>query len=403
MDNVISTKKVRAANLNMAIARTHEFTIQMVALIMSFGNLLAIALSVCSLVGGTVTLTALAFPGNYLMLALSGLVGAAISALTESLTIGSLIRLRLANKRIREITVKLEDETGFKAWKKRRRLTRAYRQERRQSLATAFVGVTISAVGGGIFYHTILAFLPLIANIAVSGLFAFVISVTFVANEVFKERQEEAIREGFLGGSLIDTAIREEVRRQSNKEIYTELIAYMSSPEAKAEIHKSAHQELLVILQGMSAKTTNEASNGGQYATPKDDNQRDTMTPETCQNDVTDQRQNGVMGENILSLLSYDKMTPSEDDNEDDNETPNEMPSVTPKNVTGDAKERDTEPLKATRAKGKRTARQAAPKDDFATKVVAYQERHPSLTLAQVAQHFGVSTRTIQRRLAVTA
>lgn len=401
--NVVNAKKVRAANLNMAIARTHEFTIQMVALIMSFGNLLAIALSICSLVGGTVTLTAMAFPGNYGMLILAGAVGAAISALTESLTIGSLIRLRLANKRIREITVRLEDETGFHAWRKRLRLTRAYRQERRQSLATALVGVTISAVGGGIFYHTILAFLPLIANIAVSGLFAFVISVTFVANEVFKDRQEEAIREGFLGGSLIDTAIREEVRRQSNKEIYTELIAYMSSPEAKAEIHKSAHKELLVILQGMSAKTTEETSNSGQVAMPKDDNQHDTVTLETRQSDTANREENDVSGDDILALLSYDKMTPLGDDNEDARDTPNEVPSVTPKDTTQNAKERDTEPLKATRAKGKRTSRQAAPKDDFATKVTKYQERHPEHTLSQIAQHFGVSIRTIQRRLSVTA
>lgn len=80
---------------------------------------------------------------------------------------------------------------------------------------------------------------------------------------------------------------------------------------------------------------------------------------------------------------------------------------ATSKTTTGttqdNKKEQDTEPLHVVRSGAKKTTRNTTPRNDFPAKVAAYQQRHPDLTLAQVAQHFNVSVRTIQRRLGATA
>lgn len=72
-----------------------------------------------------------------------------------------------------------------------------------------------------------------------------------------------------------------------------------------------------------------------------------------------------------------------------------------------DSREPDTEPLHVVKSNAKKTPRRTTakttPKDDFVAKVVAYQQRHPHLNLSQIAQHFGVSLRTVQRHLSATA
>lgn len=80
----------------------------------------------------------------------------------------------------------------------------------------------------------------------------------------------------------------------------------------------------------------------------------------------------------------------------------------TTQNMTRDTtatmpQEQATEPLRVVKLRAKKATRQATSPDDFAAQIVAYQQRHPDANLSRVAQHFGVSVRTIQRRLSVTA
>lgn len=96
------------------------------------------------------------------------------------------------------------------------------------------------------------------------------------------------------------------------------------------------------------------------------------------------------LSEQIAILKSQIDMTTKATEN-----ATNDVPNPT-------TKERTTEPLHVVKSSGKNTTRQATPKTDFVAKVVAYQERHPNLTLAQIAQHFSVSIRTLQRRLNTT-
>lgn len=71
---------------------------------------------------------------------------------------------------------------------------------------------------------------------------------TFVASEIYKDAQEDAIKEGFGGGALTETAIREETKLQSTLAVYQKVVAYLEKPEAEQAIEAGAKSMLHDIL-----------------------------------------------------------------------------------------------------------------------------------------------------------
>ncbi|HET8846720.1 MAG TPA: hypothetical protein VFN35_34980 [Ktedonobacteraceae bacterium] len=103
-------KQARLDHLNMGIAKTHRMTTQLVGIQLSGANLLALLVSAASVVAGTVSLVAQRYPFNWPLLLAAGVIGLGLALLIEGLTLGSLIRIRLANRAIREIEVRLEQD-----------------------------------------------------------------------------------------------------------------------------------------------------------------------------------------------------------------------------------------------------------------------------------------------------
>ncbi|MBO0794718.1 MAG: hypothetical protein J2P36_27720, partial [Ktedonobacteraceae bacterium] len=261
------TERSKTLGMNMRIANTHEFVSQLIGVQIAGANMLALAVSVASVVGAMISLVVQAYPEFWAvpLWLLAGVVGMGLAILIETITLSSLIRIRLANNSISEIEAECEKayddavmkdqeryhtDRGYrksidKYHKDRtRRLTKELRGKRRFSSFFGFLGAFSSAAAGGLFYHVILAGLGDVMSIALGVIFALAVTGNFVMSELHRADQEKAIRESFKGGGLTLTAIKEETTRITMGGILEDAKAYLSSPEAKERI-KDAFLDLL--------------------------------------------------------------------------------------------------------------------------------------------------------------
>ncbi len=258
--------QAKQSHLNMRIARAHELATQLVGIQLAAANLLALAISMASIVAGCVTYAVLNKPGAWPFWLAAGGIGCGLALLIEGMTLGALIRIRLANKQIRAIVLQLEAERDqalaagkivgrWKFWRRKRYATRNYRKSRRSSIPLAVIGASASATAGGLFYHQMLASLGWYESIGVSALFALIVTGTFVSSELYKDLQEEAVREGFRGGSLSEEALREETYRQTNQAVAVEVSSYLTSQGAKDSIREAAGQLLGDVLSELRKRS----------------------------------------------------------------------------------------------------------------------------------------------------
>ena len=101
------------------------------------------------------------------------------------------------------------------------------------------------------FYHTLLAQLAWYQSLGFSALFALAVTVTFVSSELFKDEQEQAIREGFKGGVLTETAIKQETTRMTYRGVYNESVAFMQTDEARKMITDGFKEVLSQVIREM--------------------------------------------------------------------------------------------------------------------------------------------------------
>ncbi|HZO72819.1 MAG TPA: hypothetical protein VFB60_11505 [Ktedonobacteraceae bacterium] len=255
-------------SLNMGIASTYQIANQLIGMQISGGNVLAQVVSACSIVAGTVTFAVQSVPGAWPFWIVAGCVGFGLAYLIENLTLSSLMKIRISSKQIKEAEAafaKERDEqlakverpkvqADLKAYKtarkvyrlaikdieqefrrKRNNAIRELSSNRLMSLLIATGGALASAASGGVFYHTVFAHLGLF-SFALSVLLALVVTGTFVANELHKDMQEQAIREGFAGGNLFDAAMMEETKRLSTQIVHEGILNHLQGEEAQKEL-----------------------------------------------------------------------------------------------------------------------------------------------------------------------
>lgn len=300
-------KKKALMNLNMGIAHAHEVATQLVGMQLSSANILALCVSALSVVAGTVSVAVMNYPQAYPLWVIAGVVGVGLALLIEGLTLGALIRIRLASKNIREINAKFdaardeklakipepELDSNLKIYKasvrtykaaiklveqdyrrKKSNATREHRHNRTSSYPIAFFGALASACAGGLFYHTILSNLPVYESIGLSALFALVVTGTFVSSELFKEVQEQAIKEGFAGGSLAESAIKQETKRLAYQGVYNHSMTYLDTQEATQMIQEGFKVILQEVIRELHPDTKSVAMETMQSNCPGE-NSRD--------------------------------------------------------------------------------------------------------------------------------
>ncbi len=253
----------KSRNLNLRIAKSHQLAGQMVGMQLSIANVLALVVSAASIVAGATMLAVQQFPSGWpLWLAAAG-IGTGLAILIEGLTLGGLIRIRVAGREIRKIDAHLGEERDtrlkglafpdpahpdYQVRKKRyhdvrkvitrdyqhtrRQQTRQARRDRRNSLLQATGGCIASMCGGGLFYHAILGALGQVVSVLLSVVFTLAVTGTFISSEVFKDLQEQAIREAFANGNLAEGAMRQETRMQSLWAVYDQTQQFFQSPDA---------------------------------------------------------------------------------------------------------------------------------------------------------------------------
>lgn len=250
-------------NVNLGIAKSHQIAGQLVGLQLATANILALLVSASSVVAGATLLAIQQFPTAWPLWLAAGGIGVGLALLIEGLTLSALIRIRVAGREIRAIeaserkvrekrlsTLTFPDpaDASYPVQKKRyhqvcklieqeyRRTCRQHtglaRRNRLTSFLLAFGGCVASMCAGGLFYHAILAGLGQIASSALSVVFTLAVTGTFVSSEVFKDLQEQAIREAFTNGHLAESAMRQETRMQSLWAVYANIGTYLKTAEA---------------------------------------------------------------------------------------------------------------------------------------------------------------------------
>lgn len=279
---MLKIKRKKNRNLNLAIAKSHQLAGQLVGMQLSIANVLALVVSAASVVAGATMLAVQQFPSGWpLWIAAAG-IGIGLAVLIEGLTLSALIRIRVAGRTIREIEERLNHErdarlkglafpdpahTDYLSHKKhyrdmRRMIERDYRRSRQQqtrqarqdrwnSFVQATGGCIASMCGGGLFYHAILGSLGQVASICLSIIFTLAVTGTFISSEVFKDLQEQAIREAFANGNLAEGAMRQETRMQSLWAVYEQMGQFLQSPDALRVIAEGGKLLVTSILEDL--------------------------------------------------------------------------------------------------------------------------------------------------------
>jgi hypothetical protein len=212
--------------------------------------------SAASVVAGTVPLTIQKYPGSWVLWIAAGIIGLGLAVLIEGMTLGGLIRIRLASASIRIADNVIEDERGRIEWvnlskqqckiherelkRKRAYTTKRDRRMRTWSVPIVLVGSFASAVAGGMFYHVALAGLGTWESIGVATLFPLVVTCTFISSELFKDIQEDAIKEGYTGGGLAGAAMHEEMDRLALQSVFNGIQDHFSHPDAQQSLKEAA-------------------------------------------------------------------------------------------------------------------------------------------------------------------
>ncbi len=334
-------------SLNMGIASTYQIANQLIGMQISGGNVLAQVVSACSIVAGTVTFAVQSVPGAWPFWIVAGCVGFGLAYLIENLTLSSLMKIRISSKQIKEAEAafaKERDEqlakverpkvqADLKAYKtarkvyrlaikdieqefrrKRNNAIRELSSNRMMSLLIATGGALASAAGGGIFYHTVFAHLGLF-SFAISALLALVVTGTFVANELHKDMQEQAIREGFAGGNLFDAAMMEETKRLSTQIVHEGILNHLQGEEAQKELKGTSIALLRDIIRKLRPALEE------QMIVAREQNDQQESHPSVAQNEApSGQEQSEVHPQQpritradlgMVEGVMYDKVTNS--------------------------------------------------------------------------------------------
>ena len=279
---MLKTFRNKNWNMNLGIAKSHQLAGQIVGMQLSIANVLALVVSAASVIAGATMLAVQQFPSGWpLWLAAAG-IGTGLAILIEGLTLSALIRIRVAGREIRKREALLSEErdahvkglafpdpthADYPVLKKhyhdvrkmigrdyqraRWQQTRQARRDRRNSLLQATGGCIASMCGGGLFYHAILGGLGPIVSVLLSVVFTLAVTGTFISSEVFKDLQEQAIREAFANGNLAEGAMRQETRMQSLWAVYGQTRQFFQSPDALRVIAEGGELLVTSILEDL--------------------------------------------------------------------------------------------------------------------------------------------------------
>jgi hypothetical protein len=195
--------------MNMAIARTNQFSSRVVGMQLTCGTLIAVGLSMTQMATGFIFTTGLKL---WYQVSPVGLIGSLLAVLVESLTIGGLGAVREASARRKAFLdsyYAMKREPTSRQVENKERKEREFAKEIRSGWWFAGVGMLISIVLGDIFWHDLFSMglgdswvvYPL------SGMCAAVITLTFVRAELFSGMLFRTLKSILQDNHLMHTAV----------------------------------------------------------------------------------------------------------------------------------------------------------------------------------------------------
>ena len=203
--------KQNGNKMNMAIARTNQFSSRVVGMQLTSGTLIAVGLSMTQMASGFVFVAGMTL---WYQIAFIILIGCLLAILVESLTIGGLGAVREASakrKKFLDGYYAMRREPTQQQIENKERKVKEFNSEIRSGWCFSIVGMIISIVLGDIFWHHLF---QQIANpyvlYALSVMCAAVITLTFVRAELFSGMLLRTLKAVLKDNHLMRTAVNVE-------------------------------------------------------------------------------------------------------------------------------------------------------------------------------------------------
>jgi hypothetical protein len=265
-------RKAKGNKLNMNIAKTHRYGSQLVGLQMTSGNIIAICLSVAQIVAGLATLTWETASATNMYLAIAacafvGAFGAFLALLIERFSLGGLKSIYTANKRKHELEDdyysrlergEIPQEQLELAKSQFERLLKRHKTDIILSVPVVVVGVLISGGLGDVFWHMIFASTGPILVWPLSIGVAAIISLTFVYSELYKDIQDESLKETVSDTDLFEEVLAHE-KTSIQLDMYVEAIDNIrTDPTKREKALKQVEDSLVEQLTNFSTRVIEE-------------------------------------------------------------------------------------------------------------------------------------------------
>jgi hypothetical protein len=188
-----------ANKLNMAIAKTHQFSSRLVGMQITTGTLIGVILSATQMSVGFEMVGQGVTHGNLAEDAGIGVIGVSLAILVERLSITGLAGVRVASERKQRLEdafyqLSIEREPTQAEQNNFDRQIKKLESEIKRSVAFASIGIVLSAALGDQFWHALFATQGIGGNVLAVAC-AAVISLTFVHSEIYKKLVDGVLKE----------------------------------------------------------------------------------------------------------------------------------------------------------------------------------------------------------------
>jgi len=198
---------------NMSIARIHKFSRKFVGWITAIGPVVALAVSILTIVIGVIIYATKIWSAWPYWVAAGG-IGILFSILVERLTLTQAAKVRTIKEKKDDIETRhalVEKPTKDVEDAKERALKQAGKGNA-GAWSLMLLGVLVSTAAGTLFWHYLLQALPTWQSWGFSTLFSAIVSFTLVSSELHRHLDNDVISSSIIADHFIDMAGREDAR-----------------------------------------------------------------------------------------------------------------------------------------------------------------------------------------------
>jgi hypothetical protein len=248
------SKKPSGNKMNMAIARTNQFSSRVVGMQLTSGTLIAVGLSMTQMATGFVFVTGIT---NLLGIVPIVLIGALLAILVESLNIGGLGAVRettAAKKQFLDSYYASRREPTQRQIENKERKEKEFAKEIRSGWWFAGVGMVISIVLGDLFWHHlfVMGLGDTVVVYPLSFMCAAVITLTFVRAELCSGMLFRTLKGILKDNRLMKTAVNVEPENMQMDMLTSAMSTVREDEEVRQPIENKIGKVVVKRLSGFA-------------------------------------------------------------------------------------------------------------------------------------------------------